>query len=680
MTLELVHTILDWLQTHSVLANLIVFLTALTESLALIGLIIPGAVLMVIFGALIATGHLEFSHVFIAACAGAIIGDGASYWLGKYYQQQLATLWPLNRHPEIMEKGAAFFQKHGGKSILLGRFIGPIRPVIPAIAGMLNMRFSHFTMINIFSALLWAPLYLLPGILIGTSLELASELAGRFALLLLFLLFSLWLTYQIAQFLYSKITPHTDRLLFVAMNWNRQHPVMGKVTSSIIDPHHREVRGLTLLILLLFFSSLLTVLLFTYALKTGPVQNINILVFNAIANMQSPPFDWLLQWFTRLGERSFLFIVIVAFSLWLAWQRNWVSIIYLLSALLVPLGIIAALTWALSWTQSLPETLAAIQNLSGFNLPSGHTALALSVYGFLAIILARRFSMHVRVSIYISIAWLVSIIGFTRIYFATHLLTDVVAGFLLGLAWLSIIAIAYRRHNRDASLKINKTLLTSMLAIILAASYPYNPRIYSDRTYSDTPFERYYIMTDKAWTESGWQSLPSYRQDLKEKNQHPFNLQWAGKTEKLIFPLLSQGWQYPDTNAVKFAQWFNPLTTADQLPLLPHVHDGRYDDIRLYKVLPDKETLLVLRLWKSDTLVKINKTRQALWIGNLSFVKKKKVLLLSYLYTTAEFNQPLSDFALVIRQPRVDLKKTVTKHDKVTSKAEWDGRVLLLSE
>lgn len=680
MTLELVHTILDWLQTHSVLANLIVFLTALTESLALVGLIIPGAVLMVIFGALIATGHLEFSHVFIAACAGAIIGDGASYWLGKYYQQQLTSLWPLNRHPEIMEKGAAFFQKHGGKSILLGRFIGPIRPVIPAIAGMLNMRFSHFTMINIFSALLWAPLYLLPGILIGTSLELASELAGRFALLLLFLLFSLWLTYQIVRFLYSKITPHTDRLLFVAMNWNRRHPVMGKVTSSIIDPHHREVRGLTLLILLLFFSSLFAALLFAYAFKTGPVQNINILVFNAITNIQSPPFDWLLQWFSRLGERSFLFIIIIAFSVWLAWERSWVSIIYLLSALLVPLGIITALTWTLSWTQSLPGTLAATANLSDFNLPSGHSALALSVYGFIAIILARRFSIHARFAIYIGIAWLVSIIGFTRIYYATHLLTDVIAGFLLGLTWLSIISIAYRRHNRDALIKVNKILLTSMLVVILTASYPYNSQAYPDKTYSNNSFEQYYIMTDKAWFESGWQSLPSYRQDLKEKNQHPFNLQWVGKTEKLISPLLLQGWQHPDTNAVKFAQWFNPLTLANQLPLLPHVHDGRYDDIRLYKMLPDKETLLVLRLWKSDTLVTTNKNRQALWIGNLSYVKKKNVLLLSYLYTSAEFNRPLSDFIHLVRQPELGLKNTIRKDDKVVSKLEWDGRVLLLSE
>ena len=672
MMLDTFNAIIDWLQTHSAIANLIVFIVAFGESLALVGLLVPGAILMVIFGALIAGGYLDFTSVFVAACLGAIAGDGISYWLGKYYHQQLANLWPLSRHPGLMDKGTVFFQKHGGKSILLGRFIGPIRPVIPAIAGMMKMPFIQFTLINVISAILWAPLYLLPGILIGTSLELASELAGRFALLLLLLLFSLWLMYQVVRFLYSKITPQTDRLLFVVMNWNRRHPVMGNVTASIIDPHHREVRGLTLIILVLFFSSLVTAMLFTYALKTGPIQNFNILVLNAIANMQSPPFDWFLQWFSRLGDRGFLFIVVTIFSLWLCWQRNWVSVAYLLSALLVPLGIIVML----SWTQSLPESLASTRSLSNFNVPSGHAALAISVYGFIAIIFSRQFSNRVRFSIYISIAWLVSIIGFTRIYFASHLLTDVVAGFLLGLAWLCIIAIAYRRHNRDASIKINNILLTSMLFILLAASYPYKTEY---KTYSEPAFEQYYVMTNEAWLESGWQSLPVYRQDLKGKNQHPLNLQWIGSTENLVAVLLSQGWNRPKNETLRFAQWFNPLANTGQLPLLPHVHDGRYDDIRLYKSLPDKEKLMVLRLWKSDMLIKTQKEKQPVWVGNISFIKMKNIFPLSYLYTSTEFNQALDDFIHIIRQSGFNLNEVIRKEEKMVSISQWDRRVLLLS-
>jgi len=659
MTLELVHTFLNWLQNHSGLAYLIIFLTALGESLALVGLLVPGAILMVLFGALIATGHLDFYPVFIAACTGAIIGDGLSYWIGKYYQQQLVNLWPFNRHPVLINKGTLFFQRHGGKSILLGRFIGPIRPIIPAVAGMLNMRFDHFAAINILSALLWAPLYLLPGILIGTSLELASELAGRFTLLLVLLLFSLWLLYKIIHFAYTKITLHTDQWLHSALNWNKRHSVLGRIGDSLLDPVQQEIRGLTLLTLLLLFSSLVVTFLFTYALKTAPVHNINLLVLNTLANIQSPPFDWLLQWLSRLADRDFIFIVVAMFSLWLAWKRSWISIIYLFSALLVPL----AITIAINWTYSSTATLS--------------TALILSVYGFITIILVRQFPTRIRFSLYIGATWLISLIGFSRLYFTTHWLTDVIAGFLLGLVWLCIIAIAYRQHHRDNAITTNKIVLTSMVIILLLTSYPYNTQ---HKTYSDIPFTQYYVMSDVGWRETGWQVLPFHRQDLKAKNQQPFNLQWAGSAENIITTFVANGWQQPNIQATQFAHWLNPNVAIEQLPLLPHVHDGRYDDIRLYKISTDKKTLLVLRLWQTDLIVKTPIARKKLWVGNISSVKKKKTLLASYLYTSPEFNSALNDFMATLKSSNSNLKKTIKEHGATTVASVRNGRVILLSE
>ncbi len=94
MTLDTLHSVIEWFQAHSAITISIVFLTAMSESLAVVGLLVPGAVLMVIFGALIASGYLEFMPVFIAAVLGAIAGDGLSFWLGKYYQQQLRSIWP----------------------------------------------------------------------------------------------------------------------------------------------------------------------------------------------------------------------------------------------------------------------------------------------------------------------------------------------------------------------------------------------------------------------------------------------------------------------------------------------------------------------------------------------------------------------------------------------------------
>ena len=164
----------DWLQQNPLISLLFVFLVACGESLAVVGLIVPGALLMVGFGALIALDYLAFGPTVIAAILGAITGDGISYWLGIKYNRNLVTLWPFSRYPDLLNRGETFFQRHGGKSVLLGRFVGPLRPIIPAIAGMLKMPVRQFFLINILSAVFWAPLYLLPGIIFGTSLELAS--------------------------------------------------------------------------------------------------------------------------------------------------------------------------------------------------------------------------------------------------------------------------------------------------------------------------------------------------------------------------------------------------------------------------------------------------------------------------------------------------------------------------
>ncbi|MES9896122.1 MAG: VTT domain-containing protein, partial [Candidatus Thiodiazotropha endolucinida] len=92
---------------------------------------------------------------------------------------RLRGFWPFNRHPATLQRGITFFQRYGGKSVALGRFFGPVRAIIPLVAGMLGMPPLRFLAANILSALVWAPAYLLPGIVFGASLELASEVAFR---------------------------------------------------------------------------------------------------------------------------------------------------------------------------------------------------------------------------------------------------------------------------------------------------------------------------------------------------------------------------------------------------------------------------------------------------------------------------------------------------------------------
>ncbi len=152
---------------------------------------------MIGFGALIANETLSFWPTVSWAIAGAVAGDGISFLIGRHFSDRISTVWPFSKHPQRLEQGIIFFQRHGTASVALGRFIGPIRAIIPLVAGMLAMPPKRFLVANILSAIAWAPLYLLPGIVLGTAFEQATGATLRlisFALLLVALCWTLfWL-------------------------------------------------------------------------------------------------------------------------------------------------------------------------------------------------------------------------------------------------------------------------------------------------------------------------------------------------------------------------------------------------------------------------------------------------------------------------------------------------------
>ncbi|WP_198266132.1 DedA family protein [sulfur-oxidizing endosymbiont of Gigantopelta aegis] len=143
--------------------GLIVFLIAFLETFLLIGFFFPGSIALIAIGGLIASGHLDLWPTLFWAFAGAVIGDNLSFWIGVYFQAPLKKTRLYQKHQSEFAKGEEFFHQYGIYSVVLGRFIGPIRAVIPAIAGSLGMSGRLFFLVNICSALLWAPIYILPG-------------------------------------------------------------------------------------------------------------------------------------------------------------------------------------------------------------------------------------------------------------------------------------------------------------------------------------------------------------------------------------------------------------------------------------------------------------------------------------------------------------------------------------
>lgn len=160
-----------WLSTHSQWLGLAIFLIAFIESLALAGLLVPGVVLMVAATAMAGSGNLAVSVTLTCAFAGAVCGDLLSFALGRFFHQDIRRLSLFRRHPHWIDRGERFFRHYGVLSILIGRFVGPIRPIIPMVAGMFDMPFWRFILINLLSALAWAPAYVLPGFYAGRALR-----------------------------------------------------------------------------------------------------------------------------------------------------------------------------------------------------------------------------------------------------------------------------------------------------------------------------------------------------------------------------------------------------------------------------------------------------------------------------------------------------------------------------
>ena len=138
------------------------------ESFALIGIIIPGVVLLAVISGLAATS-LSIFEVVMLAYFSSLLSDIASFFIGFSLRNSLSKLWPFRNHPEFFINGQKFFKRYGMIGLLVGKFIGPIRPLLPITAGSLNMNKKSFFLIEILSCFLWALIYTIPGYYAGQS-------------------------------------------------------------------------------------------------------------------------------------------------------------------------------------------------------------------------------------------------------------------------------------------------------------------------------------------------------------------------------------------------------------------------------------------------------------------------------------------------------------------------------
>jgi len=168
--------ILAFVREHHAWAPLVMFALAFAESLAFVSLLVPAWGVLVALGALIAGNGLGFVGIWIGASLGAAAGDWLSYWIGEKFHDRVRHMWPLSRHPDLVPRGEAFVRRWGVAAIVIGRFFGPLRAVVPLVAGIFAMPFWAFQIANVASAFLWAGVLILFGDVLARAFALIAAL------------------------------------------------------------------------------------------------------------------------------------------------------------------------------------------------------------------------------------------------------------------------------------------------------------------------------------------------------------------------------------------------------------------------------------------------------------------------------------------------------------------------
>jgi undecaprenyl-diphosphatase len=415
-------------------AYLVLALLAAAESAAFIGLAIPGETAMLLGGFLAFQGRVSLAVMMAAGAFGEPLKRSR---LGRRVGE------------ERWAKGEAYLRAKGGRAVFFGRFVGVLRALVPALAGMSRMPYRTFLPWNLAGGVIWAPGFVLLGYLAGGSYRQVERIAGRASLVLLLIAVTVGAVVLTARW----VARHPERLRALAdaqlarprvVRLRARYQRQLAFLAERLRPGGALGLSLTVSVLGLVaagwaFGAVLQDVLAgdEGALLDGPVQRF------FLAHREA----WLttvMRGVTDLGNAAVLVGLILLVGLaWWARARTWRPLWLLAGAYLG--------AWVLSDTvkdlthRVRPPAAQAIGHWTGYAFPSGHTTKATAVYGMLAALLAASSPRWGRkVTIWTAALLIAGLVAVSRLYLGAHWLTDVLGALTLGAAWLFLLLAAAR--------------------------------------------------------------------------------------------------------------------------------------------------------------------------------------------------------------------------------------------
>ena len=609
---------LAWVAAHPVIAISVVFAVALAESLFLIGLLVPGAIFMFAFGALAGAHSLSAPAVFAAGIAGTLLGDAASYALGRRYQGRLGALPGLWRVPGGVARGEAFFARHGGKGIILGRLIGALRPVMPTIAGAAGLSPRRFVVMDVIATLLWAMLYIAPGLFFGASMDIAAQLATRLLIVALVAAFLVWAITSAARFLIVSGRAigrrHADHL----MAWSSAHRRLGLLGPALADPRQPELPALGVAAGLVGLASGLGYGLIWYG-RPGAADGqyparLDALIYWLLHELQNTPVDMIARVLAQLGTPIIYLPFALAVAGLLLWRGNWRAGAHWIAAIILS----ALVTLVLVHTFDVPRPVVLHGALTDNGLwrTGGGPELFLVavIYGLAGAMVAIRASEGLRAWLHSATIALVVLIALSRLYLGLAWASDLLITLVAAFVWLNLLLLGYRRQRPRpiASMPLTALFLACLGVATVLAPSPASPLSTLGRTLSDTPAPA--VLAD--WAGHGYARLPARIDTLQGRPGPLINVQVQASRAGLVAGMIRAGWQVapplsitralhmlvPETPVAALAVW--PTLHAGHVPAMVFVHDSQTPGQRW-----------VLRFWASGHIGADR--RQPIWLGTI---------------------------------------------------------------
>lgn len=398
---DVLQTVLEWSSGNPYWLGAAIFIAAFLECLALVGIVLPGVVLMFGLALIAGSSSLGLPSVLLLAWIGGLCGDVLSYALGYRLQNKVPRLPLLRTHPHWLINAQIHFEHYGALSILLGRFIGPLRPVLPLVAGMLSMPFSRFASVSVVAAAGWAIAYIMPGWLVGAAFELsppqgfwlqASWVLGCLGLCAVLSIFSCLRGSRTSSLVSA--TAYSIALILLMLNW--QH-------LSIFDTYVHDLSQM----------------------------------------IRTPWLDQSMVVITRLGDFSTQIAVSFILCALLFLFRQFQALLFASGTLLT----VAISNYLFKHFFERIRPTVLLEPLQSFSFPSGHSASGFAFFLVLGVLASRQQPQRWRVIWLLAALIPAASIALSRVYLTAHWPTDILAGALLASVICSINLIATQKKQ-----------------------------------------------------------------------------------------------------------------------------------------------------------------------------------------------------------------------------------------